>query len=477
MVSDPPAGAAPGVSFSVTDTVQNAGAVSAGASTVRYYLSLDAVKGAGDLLLSGYRSVPVLAAGAVSSGPRTVTVPATAPLGTYRVLACADDLLAVKESDETNNCAASASSVLVAWPDLVATTVSSPTAGAPPGTSFSVTSTVQNTSAVSAGASTVRFYLSLDALKDGGDVLLTGSRWVSSLTAGAVSSGGSTVTVPATAPLGTYRVLACADDLLAVKESDETNNCVASATALIVGWPDLVGTAVGNPPASAIPGTYFSMTDTVQNAGVVNAGASATRYYLSLDVVKDAGDVLLTGYRSVPVLAPAAVSSGSATVGVPATTMPGTYRVFACADAGLLVKESDETNNCVVSAAAVVIGWPDLVTTTVTNPPASAVLGTSFSVTETVQNAGAVNASSSTVRCYLSLDGVKDAGDVLLTGSRWVPSLTAGAVSSGLHTVTVPATAPLGTYRLLACADDLLAVKESSETNNCVASATTVTVR
>ena len=38
---------APGTTFSVTDTAQNVGAVASGASTTRYYLSLDGSEGRG----------------------------------------------------------------------------------------------------------------------------------------------------------------------------------------------------------------------------------------------------------------------------------------------------------------------------------------------------------------------------------------------------------------------------------------------
>jgi subtilisin family serine protease len=475
-VSGLTAGAAPGMPFSVTDTVQNVSAVSAGVSATRYYLSPDAVKDAGDVLLIGYRSVPILAGGAVSIGPQTVTVPAATALGTYRLLACADDLLAVRETDETNNCVASASTVLVAWPDLAATTLGSLPAGAAPGTSFSVTDTVQNAAAVGAGASLVRYYFSLDAVKDAGDVLLIGYRSVPTLAGGAISSGPRTVTVPAAMPLGSYRLLACADDRLAVKESNEANNCVASATTVVVGWPDLLTSTVGNPPASVVLGTSFGVTDKVQNAGAVSAGASTARYYLSLDAMKDAGDVLLTGYRIVPILAAGTVSIGVATVAVPATTGPGTYHLIGCSDAGSVVKESDEANNCAASATVVAVGWPDLVTSTVVNPPASAVPGTAFSVTDTVQNTGSVSAAASKTRYYLSLDAVKDAGDVLLTGYRIVPVLAGGGLSIGGAAVTVPATTVPGTYLVIACADAGALVKESNEANNCAASASAVVV-
>ena len=88
-------------------------------------------------------------------------------------------------------------------------------------------------------------------------------------------------------------------------------------------------------------------------------------------------------------------------------------------------------------------------------------------MTATVRNAGAVASGSSTTRYYLSLDGVQNAGDTLLTGSRGVPGLAAGASSSGTVTVTIPASTPLNTYLLLACADDLNTVVETAETTNC----------
>ena len=42
--------------------------------------------------------------------------------------------------------------------------------------------------------------------------------------------------------------------------------------------------------------------------------------------------------------------------------------------------------------------------------------------------------------------------------------------------MTIPASTPVDTYLLLACADDLNTVVETTETNNCKASATGVTV-
>jgi hypothetical protein len=57
---------------------------------------------------------------------------------------------------------------------------------------------------------------------------------VSALNPGKLSTGTVAVTVPSSTPRGTSRRLACADDLSAVAESDESNNCVASAVTIEV---------------------------------------------------------------------------------------------------------------------------------------------------------------------------------------------------------------------------------------------------
>ena len=93
--------------------MQNLGSVGFAASTTRYDLSLDAAKSAGDPLLNGSRAVPTLAAGGTHSGTVTVTIPAATPPNTYFLLACADGPNTVVETNETNNCTPSGTTVAV----------------------------------------------------------------------------------------------------------------------------------------------------------------------------------------------------------------------------------------------------------------------------------------------------------------------------------------------------------------------------
>jgi CARDB len=118
----------------------------------------------------------------------------------------------------------------------------------------------------------------------------------------------------------------------------------------------------------------------------------------------------------------------------------------------------------------------DLIETTITNPPASVALGTSFTVTDTAKNQGTVAALTATItEYYLSTATTKNTSAIPL-GARAVPALAAGETSTGSFTVTIPLSVPAGYYLLLACADDTNLIVETNETNNCKASALAVRV-
>src|SRR5207247_2024854 len=124
------------------------------------------------------------------------------------------------------------------------------------------------------------------------------------------------------------------------------------------------------------------------------------------------------------------------------------YFLLACADDTLVVPETNESNNCKASTTKTTVSGPDLTETSVTNPPATVLDGSSFSVTDTVQNIGSAAAAASTTRYYLSTTTSKS-GARLLTGSRAVPSLASSATSSGTVTVTVGAGEGVGRSLLM----------------------------
>jgi parallel beta-helix repeat protein len=125
---------------------------------------------------------------------------------------------------------------------------------------------------------------------------------------------------------------------------------------------------------------------------------------------------------------------------------------------------------------AATIPLPDLATSVVSNPPATGKRNGGLTVSDTAANNGAGAASATTTSYYLSTTPSKGSGSFILTGTRLVGYLTPGATSGGTVKVTIPSTVAIGTYYLLACANDNGLVSESSTANNCLPSTTTIQV-
>jgi hypothetical protein len=284
----------------------------------------------------------------------------------------------------------------------------------------------------------------------------------------------------------THSVNACKDHNNATVSLDECLDAAAYSSyftfttdRVIVPPPpsaDLTETTISDPPASKTINTRFSVSDTALSDGSTGTTvSSAIRFYLSLDATKDGADKLMGGTRSVSALAPSAASTGSTKVKIP-TVATGDYFVLACADDTDVVVEGDEANNCIASATTIHVTVPDLVVTALDNPPAAAVAGSSFTENATTGNLGNGSSRASTTRFYVSLDKRKNAGDVLLTGTDPVGALAPAASEAAGTNLTIPSGTAAGRYYLLACADDLKAVKESNEKNNCTASIAKVAV-
>jgi hypothetical protein len=249
-----------------------------------------------------------------------------------------------------------------------------------------------------------------------------------------------------------------------------------SATTADPCRPDLRVTAMSDPPASRSRGQKFSVQETTANQGTIDSVASQTRFFLSADGVSNA--VALSPARSIGALAAGATSSGKYQVTIPSTTPLGTYHLRACADATGANVEVSEVNNCrrAIPKITVIRALPDLVVTSLSEPPASRKRGGSFAVTDKVKNKGPVKVGASETWYRLSADKVLGPGDRRLIGGRAVPRLSAGASSRGTTRVSIPTTTELGSYFVLACADGGRVRTESNERNNCRATASRVKV-
>jgi hypothetical protein len=119
----------------------------------------------------------------------------------------------------------------------------------------------------------------------------------------------------------------------------------SSATVIITdGGPDLFVSSLTG-PTIVDPGTTVTYSEATGNKGTAVAGASVTKYYLSVNSVYDRLD-LLVSERPVPALAAGSTTRPYlTTVTVPRGVAAGTYYLIAVADADKDVIELSETNN------------------------------------------------------------------------------------------------------------------------------------
>ena len=493
-LSNPPSAGALGQSITVKDTVKNVGKVAADPTVTKYYLisTIDGTRASDLKLPSPNVPTPVLKSGQTYTEQQTVFIRTDVEPGTYRLQACANASGVEAERDENNNCLTTNGIITVsAVPDLVVTSVD--VAGAPltalPNDTLSIIAVVRNDGdAKATRSSTLKFTLVNTAT--GAEKNLNGTATVPTLDA------RTEITVPASAKVysdtasGVYTVRVCADSGKAVAELLESNNCAdAAGTVTVQGIVqssgDLVVTDVPNPPAHALPGAPLTLTATVRNQGSEAAPATVTTFYLvntSSGARKNVKNPAGTSGLATPALAPdGEVTPPAASFSVYGDTAAGTYVLQACADALKALSEAIESNNCANSVATITIDQsPNLVITSIANPPATAPLGSSIKVTTGVKNTGQAVAGASTTKYYLV--STTDGTLTDLKGPATTPNVAAlnpGQTINDVETLTIRATSPptaTGTYRLRACADGKKDVVESNEDDNCLTSSGTIKV-
>ena len=462
---------APGVSFTLSATVQNDGNGESATTTLRYYRSTDATITKSDTEV-GTDAVAGLAAS--GSDRQSVELAAPSAPGTYHYGACVDAV--VGESDTANNCSTSMQ-VTVREPDHPDLTVVSPSVSdnsLAPGVSFTLSATVQNDGNGESAATTLRYYRSTDAT-----ITTSDTEVGTDAVAGLAASGSDRQSVELAAPSapGTYHYGACVDAVAG--ESDTANNCSTSVQVTVLqvvlqtqqqlqGRPDLeVGTPTvsDNSPA---PGASFTLSATVQNDGNGESAATTLRYYRSTDATITTSD---TEVGTDAVAGLAASGSDRQSVELAAPSAPGTYHYGACVDA--VAGESDTANNCSTSVQVTVRepDHPDLTAVSPSVSNSSPAVGSQFTLSATVQNDGNGESAATTLRYYRSTDATITTSDTEV-GTAAVAGLAA-SVSDSQSVELVAASAP-GTYYYGACVDAV--VGESNTANNCSTSMQ-VTVR
>lgn len=240
-----------------------------------------------------------------------------------------------------------------AQPDLVTQGQSVSPASVQDGHTTTAACTVLNQGAASAGASSLKYYLSTDNTYNAGDILLATDA-VAALNAGSGIAVSEVVTVPAGTTPGTYYLMFVADADAQVAEVNENNNTGSAQLTVTsaAGSPDLTVQSPTATPTTITAGQTTTASCTVMNNGPGAAGASSLKYYLSGDNTYGTGDVYLAT-DAVGALASGATIAVSEILTIPASTGAGNWYILFVADADAQVAESNETNNTGSVAIAV----------------------------------------------------------------------------------------------------------------------------
>ena len=453
---------APGVSFTLSATVQNDGNGESAGTTLRYYRSTDATITTSDTEV-GTDAVAGLARS--GSDRQSVDVAAPSAPGPYYYGACVDAVAG--ESDTANNCSTSVQVTVrePAHPELTVVSPSVSNSSPAVGSQFTLSARVQNDGNGESAGTTLRYFRSTDAT-----ITTSDTEVGTDAVAGLAPSGSDSQSVELAAPSapGPYYYGACVDAVAG--ESDTANNCSTSVQVTVrePDHPDLTVVSPSVSNSSPAVGSQFTLSATVQNDGNGESAGTTLRYFRSTDATITTSDTEV-GTDAVAGLAPS--GSDSQSVELAAPSAPGPYYYGACVDA--VAGESDTANNCSPSVQ-VTVREPDHPELTVVSPSvsnSSPAVGSQFTLSATVQNDGKGESAATTLRYFRSTDATITTSDTEV-GTDAV----AGLAPSGSDSQSVELAAPSapGPYYYGACVDAVAG--ESDTANNCSTSVQ-VTVR
>jgi len=345
--------------FPVTATVQNHGTGASPSTTTKFNL----VNAAGLRVqnLKGVQIVDPVAAGATDATEVNVSVYSETPPGTYFLQACADGEKQLHESNEDDNCFTSPFPITVSpVPDLEMTAIGNPPAAVVAGQSFPAATTysVTNVGGVVASLpSTVKFSLLshvVGAIPIGLKGTVPADLAVPALNPGQVFNHSVSLKVRADTPPGSYTLLGCADSGKVITETDEDDNCKASATTVqVAGLPDLIAIVKLGAALVTVPrGGTLPITVNVRNQGFANAAGSAVK--LSLVVAPGTAAPIKTLLESpVPPVPVGLKETVLVNATIPTSVPADDYVVVACVDSAKLVPETTDENNCGTSVGIV----------------------------------------------------------------------------------------------------------------------------
>ncbi len=237
-------------------------------------------------------------------------------------------------------------------PDLTVTIISGTTL-AVAGSNINVNHAVKNIGDLEAGPFTMGLYLSTDNLIDPSTDIIIGSAEVAGLAKDKTFKESTLVKLPDDLEAGTYYFGAVADTANLVKESNETNNTMASTRIIGIDSrkPDLVIARI-KAPAEIVKGEEATVMVDVANRGLSDAGEFTIDLSLS-KAGRPGSTAKLVAQARVPALARGQQERVVIKLTLANDVAIGKYHFIAVADSQNTVPEWGEDNNVLTSAEKV----------------------------------------------------------------------------------------------------------------------------
>jgi len=409
----------------ITAIVENIGNAQATSSTLALQLGSEPVP--------ANFPIPALNPGDTYQVQRVESIPTP---GTYTATAEADVNDDVDESNENNNVATDDITVtLPEVPDLALTSLTHAPADPFTFETITITAVVENIGNAQATTSTL-------VIDIGGEPTPASYELPP-------MDIGTSITIQRMVDLaaGDYMVMATADADDAILELNENNNTATDNILVRAPGPDLIVSSLTHSPTPPTIWDTITITAIVENAG--NAAATSSTL-----AIKAGGETFPPTYP-VPALLPGETFQVQRQLSLP---VPNSYQVIATADVNDDVAESVENNNTAVDIFDVVLpDAPDLVISSLSYSPPTALTSDTITITAEAQNIGGGSATTSTL-CIL-------VGDELVPVCYEIPPL---AVMETFQVQRDIVFSQVGSYLVTATADaddDLLEIVEDNNTD------------
>lgn len=267
-----PSGGALGGQIIVPNTVKNQGNNTAGGFYVAYYLTPE--KNIDNITYLGFQQIQsndyfgYFVAGASKSDNTLLNIPHNIPVGEYYIVALADSYESVNESDENNNWFFSTAKINIqSGNDLLITSITVPANGIRDRT-ITVTNTVKNQGNLAASGFYVTYYLTTTPNLN--EKTKIGTRYITSLAAGATNTDKTILNIPSTVKVGQYYIAAVADSTQLINEVNEANNNRYSAGKITVTIDNVITIAQLNSAAAFVSNYYETNSKQLPSSVTIN---------------------------------------------------------------------------------------------------------------------------------------------------------------------------------------------------------------